>query len=377
MSQRLLPGSYEDLFFRAQRLAEVGEVDQAIDLYSRLLERLGRLSESVLAHRPGLRNVQLRASLELAGLLQSQGRYAEAIEVEGKLLQTHADRSSLWRRDLAVLRMAKGEVDQGIRELQALAEEDPDNVWNWTVLANEARIDARFAESQAAYAQALAAAGRSEEAKEDPKTLSEIHFGRFRLLRDTGDRDGALAAWEEALAVEPSVIRTVREVYQMLTEAGRYAQAQEYVARDGNALQAGLQRGIIAQWTDHPDQATKEWQDVAALDPMEFDQGHDCWAEAVLRLGDPVPVLQRLQPLLRYHGSVRLLVLAGIAWAMHGDRELAQGLFEQSTSLLQRSRPAKQKLDGADWRLLTTLVAGEELRTALKPYFAVVERVFE
>jgi tetratricopeptide (TPR) repeat protein len=377
MSQHFLPGSYEDLFFRAQALAQAGEPGQSIDLFSHLLERLGRLNENVLAHRPGLRNVQLRTCLELTGLLQSEGRYAEAIEVEGRLLQTHPDRSRLWRRDLAVLRMAGGEVDRGIAELQALAAEDPDDAWNWIVLANEARIEDRFAESQSAYAQALGAVGRVEESKKDPKLLAEIHFGRFRLNEAMGRPDEAVAAWEEALTVEPTVKDTIRSVYQMLTAAGRYEQAQEYVARDGNALRAGLQRGIIAELTGHPEQATKEFQELAALDPMKFEQGHDCWAEAVLRQKNPEPLLEQLRQLLSRHGSLRLLVLAGIAWAMHGDRELAQGLFEQSVGLLRRSRPAKQKLDSADWRLLASLVSDEAIKTALKPYFAVVERVLE
>jgi tetratricopeptide (TPR) repeat protein len=373
MPQHLLPGSYEDLFFRAQGLAEAGAPEQAIDLYSRLLERLGRLSEGILARRPGLRNVQLRACLELAGLLQSEGRYAEAIGVEEKLLQTHPDQSRLWRRDLAILRTAKGEVDQGIGELRALAEEDPTNVSNWIVLATEARIEGRFAESQTAFVQALAAASRTV----DAKVLAEIHFGRFRLFEAMGELDQAVAAWEEALAAEPSVQHTVREVYQMLTGAGRYAQALEYVARDDNALQAGFQRGLIAELTGHPEEATQEWQAVAALDPMGFEQGHGCWVEAVLRLKEPMPALEQLQQLLRHHGSVRLLVLAGIAWAMHGDKEPAQELFEQSIRLLRHSRPAKQKLDSADWHLLTGLVADEEIKAALRPYFAVVERVFD
>ena len=376
MSQHLLPGSYEDLFFRGQALGQAGEVEQAIELFTRLVERLGRLSGSVFARREGLRNVQLRACLELAGLLQAEGRFAEAIEAEGRLLRTHPDRSALWRRDLAVLRMSGGAVEEGLRELRVLADESPNDVWNWLVLANEARIEGRFAESRSAYAQALDVAGRNEP-EQDPKILAEIRFGRFRLFDAMGQLDEAVVEWEKALELEPTVRKTVRNVYQMLTTAGRHAQALEYVARDDNALQAGFQRGIIAELEGNADQAAKEFQAVAALDPMQFEQGHDCWAEAVLRGSDPVPVLERLRQLLGHHGSIRLLVLAGIAWAMHGDKDLAQGLFEQSITLQKRSRPAKQKLDSADWRLLATLVDDEGIRTALKPHFAVVEQILE
>lgn len=377
MSQHLLPGSYEDLFFRGQALAQAGEAGQAIELFARLVERLGRLSESVFERREGLRNVQLRASLELTSLLQAEGRYEEALGVESRLLKTHPDRSPLWRRDLAVLRISGGAVEEGLRELRALADESPDDVWNWLVLANESRIEGRFAESRAAYAQALEAAGRVQEAERDPKILAEIHFGRFRLNDAAGQLDEALAEWERALELEPSVKNTVHNVYQMLTTAGRYAEALEYVARDDNTLQAGFQQGVIAELTGDAEQATSKFRAVAALDPMLFEQGHECWAEAVLRLRDPVPVLERLRYLIGEHGSIRLLVLAGIAWAMHGDKDLAQGLFEQSISLLKRSRPAKQKLDSADWRLLATLVTDEGIKAALKPHFAVVERILE
>lgn len=377
MSQHLLPGSYEDLYFRGQALAQAGETEQAIELFSRLVDRLGRLSESVFARREGLRNVQLRACLELAGLFRSEGRYAEAIEAEGRLLQTHPDRAAVWRRDLAVLRMSAGAVDEGLRELRGLADESPDDLWNWLVLANEARIEGRLVESEAAYTRALDVAGRQAEAEQDPKVLAEIHFGRFRLHEAFGQLDEAVAAWETAVRHEPTVKHSVRSVYQMLTTAGRYEQALEYVARDENAMQAGFQRGIIAELSGDTVQAAKELDAVAALDPMQFEQGHDCWAEAVLRQKDPMPLLQQLRQLLSSHGSIRLLILSGIAWAMHGEKDLAHGVFEQSISLLKRSRPAKQKLDGADWRLLTSLVDDEEMRASLKPYFAVVERVLE
>ena len=42
-----------------------------------------------------------RSLSELADALQSEGRYAEAMEVEGRLLHTHPDRAAVWRRDLA------------------------------------------------------------------------------------------------------------------------------------------------------------------------------------------------------------------------------------------------------------------------------------
>ena len=61
---------------------------------------------------------------------------------------------------------------------------------------------------------------------------------------------------------------------------------------------------------------------------------------------------------------------------MRDDGELAALLFQRAIDLLRRERPPKQKLDSADWRLLDSLVADDEIKTTLKPYFAVVETVW-
>jgi hypothetical protein len=112
------------------------------------------------------------------------------------------------------------------------------------------------------------------------------------------------------------------------------------------------------------------------LDPFEFEQGHDCWVEAVLRQGDAEPALKVLQHLLPRFGTPRLLVLSGIGWAMEGDPALASNLFQQAINLLRRDRPPRQKLDSADWLLLDSLVPDDESKAQLKPYFAVVETLW-
>lgn len=366
-----LRDSYESLLSQAQTAQRTGDVQSAIALYSRLVARLARLSDRVLARRPELRDMHLRASLELSDLLRFEGRYAEAIEIKEGLLQTHPDQTETWRRDIAILRLANGESETGLAGLRSLAEEDPDDPWNWIVLGSESRIEGRFDGSQAALDRAVDAAGA-----EAQEVLGSAHYHRFLLFKDMGRLDDALAAWEEAVALDPGQGATVREVYSMLTDAGRYSEARRYVDRDENPLQAGFQRGLIAHMTGSVAQARQEWQAVADLDPQEFETGHDCWVEAVLRLGDPEPALEQLQALLPQHGTPRLLALSGVGWAMRQDGELAALLFQRAIDLLRRGRPPKQKLDSADWRLLDSLVTDDEIKTSLKPYFAVVETVW-
>jgi tetratricopeptide (TPR) repeat protein len=356
---------------QAQAAYQARNLHQSIALYQRLFDRVGRLSERIFDRRPELRDMHRQAGMDLVNLLGLEGRYAEAIEVTEELARRYPGETDAWRRDLAMLRLAKGEADRGLSELEALADEEPEDVWNWIVLASESRIEGRFAESDAALDRALDVA-----ASADPEVVAEVHYQRFQLLKDMGQIDDAIAAWEQAVAVHSDVAGQVRDVYVLLTEAGRYAEALAYVERDGNQLQAGFQRGLIRSLTGDPDGARQEWQAVAAMDPEKFESGHDAWAEAVLRLGDPVPALEGLQRLLGSHASIRLLALSGIAWAMHGDQEAALSLLERTTELMQRSRPPKKKLDSADWRLLDSLVSDEEMKAALRPNFAVVETLW-
>jgi tetratricopeptide (TPR) repeat protein len=366
-----LPDSYQGLFSRGQMAYRSGDMDGAIAIYRRLTDKLGRLSEGIFERRPDLSDMHLQAGLDLSGLLLSEGRFAEAYEVRSRLLDKHPEMADDWRQDLATLRVAKGDVDAGLVELRALAEQDPADPSGWLVLATETRIEGRFAESQAALDRALEVVGG-----DDARDVGIVHFQRFLLFKAMGQLDDAVAAWENAVSCDPEVSVTVREVYTMLSDAGRYGEAQRYVARDENPLQAGFQRGLIVSLTGNPGQAKQEWQAVADLDPEDFERGHECWVEAVLRLGDPEPALERLQDLLVQRATPRLFVLAGIAWAMREDEQVAAALFQQAINQLRRRRPPKQKLDSADWRLLDSLVAGDEIKTALKPYFAVVETVW-
>ena len=371
MSQSALPDSYEGIYERARTLLRSGDIEGSIALYRRLTDKLNRLTDRILDRRPQLRDLHRQARLEFARVLVDVGRYAEALEVERVLLKTHPEGTDSWRRDLAVLRAAKGDVEAGLAELRALAEEAPGDPDPWIVLGIEGRIAGRLRDSQTALERALEACP-----KDDAANLANIHFQRFLLFKELRQVDDALAAWEEAVSRDRDMGSTVRRVYAMLTDEGRYKEALRYIARDENPLQAGLQRGLLASLTGQTLEAKQEWRAVANLDPGKFEYGHDAWVEAVLRLGNPDPALEWLQESLTKHGTARLIVLSGIAWAMRRDAELAKVLFQQAINMLRRQRPPKQKLDRADWQLLDSLVADDKIKAPLKTYFAVVESLW-
>jgi tetratricopeptide (TPR) repeat protein len=366
-----LVDSYEGLHQRARNLWLVGDLAGAVSLYRRLAEKLRRLGDRILERRPELRDLHRVARRELATLLHQQGRYAEAMEVERVLLETHPEEAILWRRDLASLRVAKGEVEEGLDELRGLTGEEPESFRNWYVLGLEAGVEGRFTESEEALDRALEVCpeGNAED-------LAQIHYQRFRLFQDAGRIDDALVAWEAGREADPGMAETIREVYEMLTKVGWYSQALSYVDGDENDLQADFQRGLIASLTGKQLQAQKHWRRVTEMDPDGYDYGQDAWVEAVLRLEDQDRALEWLQVGLIRHESPRLAVLSGIAWAMRGDANLAARLFQQAINAMRHERPPKQKLDSADWRLLDMLVSDQEIKKALKSYFAVVETLW-
>ncbi|RPI56949.1 MAG: hypothetical protein EHM56_04045 [Chloroflexi bacterium] len=366
-----LADSYEGLYSRVQSALASRNVEEAIALYRRLVDRLGRLTARVLEHRPELRNMHRAARMELSLLLRREARYSEAIDVVTVLLDSHPEEARMWRREIATLHVARGDVESGLADLRALAEEAPDEAVGWLTMGQAARIEGRFAMAGEALDRALEVCRRTS-----CPDLARIHHERFDLFRATGQMNEALAAWEEAAAGDEEIRKGIGEVAAMLADAGRYGEARAFANRDPNPMRAGLQRGHIDSLIGNVGEARKEWRRVADLDPNAFEYGHEAWVEAVLRLGDPVPALEWLQDALRERYSIRLLILSGVGWAMYGDAEVAATLFQQAIGLLRYQRPPKKKLDSSDWRLLDSLVTNEEIKKALKPYFAVVETLW-
>ena len=372
-----LPNSYEGLFIQARGLAQIDLMPDAIAAYQYLIGKLDGLSDKILRRRPELEDLRKQALVELTDLLAWERRFAEAVEYQKELMERDPERATVWRRRLASLRIQKGETESGLADLRALAEEAPDDPWNWLSLGEEARLEGRLAESLAAFDRAMAA-GQAQDEELRAEALASTHYRRFLLFKEMARWDDAVKAWEEAAALKPDeVAETLPELYKMLTEAGLYSMARTYVDRDTNNLRAGMQRGLLDLMTGKPVDAMQGWRAVAALDPLTFDSGQEAWMEAVLRVGDPQPVLDRLDGLLSRFGSTRMLILGGMAWAMSGKAETAGAMLQRAIDLLRRERPAKTKLDGTDWRLLTSLVPYAELRAALKPYFAVIETTWE
>ncbi len=367
-----LRDSYESLFERAREALYEGNVEDAIALHRRLVDRLARLNDRVLRRRPDLRDLHRVARMELSTLLAVRGRHAEAIEVKEVLLETHPEEANVWRTDIAILRCTKGDVDAGLKELESLAQEHPEDPVGWLILGTELRLAGRLTECEQVLDKALTLCHG------DARILAEIHGERFLLFKLKGQPEQAVAAWEAADKAIPATEEKLRELYTFLTDAGLYNQALRFIERDKNKMQALFQRGIIAERTGDPARARAYWEQVAALDPGDFESGHDAWVEAMLRLGRSRQALDWLRENLSFFlDTGRMFVLAAIGRAMEGDGDSASRYLDYAVRMLRHSRPVKKKLDSADWRLLDSLVADQAIKAPLKKYFAVIDTPWE
>ena len=112
---------------------------------------------------------------------------------------------------------------------------------------------------------------------------------------------------------------------------------------------------------------------MAALTPRDHEEGHEAWAEAVLRLGQPETALPVLEDLLgRGQGDQRCIILLGLAWAMLGKAGPAREAFGHALRVLQRQEPQRAKLAAKDWRLVDALVQDPQVKTSVQSCFAVV-----
>jgi len=176
-----LADSYEGLYYRVQEVLSKGNVQEAINLYRRLVDRLARLTPRILQRRPELHNLHRAARMELVSLLRPEGRYSEAIDVVRVLLDSHPEEERTWRREIATLQVARGDVESGLADLRALAEESADDYVTWLVLGREARIEGRFALAREALDRALEMC----EAGSCPD-LARIYHERFVFFKTAG-----------------------------------------------------------------------------------------------------------------------------------------------------------------------------------------------
>lgn len=356
--------SYENIYARAESSLAKGDYETSYDDFHRLSERFSKLKATVLDRRPELRNLHLLSLAKQAEIRHIQGEFEQAMQLYERLIEIAPERRDSWQRNMALLRIDMGQAEAGLDELRAQAVAHPDDYELWLAIGLESETLGRLDEAEENLQ-------RAAQRAVDPDGKSNVYLTLFDFYRDQGRVDEALAAWEQAWEAHGHEPSYVFPLYQMMSEVGDLGRAHEYLRQEKNPLRKGFHQGLLAASKGKTDEALKHWKRVAKMDPLEFDEGHEAWAEASLRVDQsPEEIIAVLELLLKSGNSTpRGLILQGVAEARLGHTEHAEKVLEIARSIGLRSRPRQEKLSTAHWALFDELVANDETKSQLRHCF--------
>lgn len=359
-----LQDSYQDLYAQARTARLAGRHGEAITTYTRIIERLSELSPETLQGRPDLEELLHQAAEELLEVLRWERHYDQAIEVEEKLIALFPQEELVRRTEIANLLIERGQVEEGLSQLQEIAQADADNIWGWITLGAQYLWLRRYEEGEAYLQRAVELEGAADE------DVAFAYRYLFQLYKEQDRHEEAVAAWERARHLDPGTQSTLPEVYRMFIQAGDYKQAHSYLRREQNRLRYLFHLGLMDHRQGDEYAAQRQWRRLADMDPHNYEQGQDAWAEACLRTGRVQQALNELARLVN-QGEItsHRMMLLGLAWAMAGEVQKARAALNGAVMILDHSRPRRSKLSRKEWRLFEELVKDEEVRKALEDYF--------
>jgi tetratricopeptide (TPR) repeat protein len=363
MMQKIwIPDSYEDILDNAQLLHSQGDFEGAVGEYRRLVERISKLKPELLQRRPSLNELLLLSGMALGSLLREMERYDEAIALFDRLSASFPAGENIWRRNKAIISIAKGKIAAGLDELRALAVAYP-SADNWRLLGVQCFWLGHYDEAEENIRRAI-------EMDDDAEEIANSYWVLFALYRETGRSDEALAAWEEVTAFE-ELNGFWEPPCRMLLRAGDLARAKRCIEREENELRQGLLRGLLAQAQGEEKQAQQHWQRVHDADPDDYEDGVEAWIEAALRLGypeDALDVLQEYSDEEEGNGPRWHLFLA-VAEANYGHADHARENLESAVKL-SRQISHRPRLSAADGQLFAELAGDADFKEQARSFFA-------
>lgn len=358
--------SYEYIYALAESSLARGDIETAQANYQRLSKRLSKLKPVILERRPELRNLLVLSLAKQAKTHHTQGEFEQALEIYEQAIDISPETKDRWQRDVALVRIDMGEAEEGLDMLRAQAISHPGESELWLTIGMEADALDRLEEAE----ENLQRASRTASAPEDK---AQAYLALFDFYREQGQIEEALAAWNQAWESDSLDSGYVFPLYQMMWEAGDLERSREYLKQEKNPLRKGFHQGLLAASDGDSDEATKQWKRVAKMNPLEYSEGHDAWAEAALRVDhSPQEVIKSLSAVMESGDfTPRGLLLQAIAEARIGHIEHAQGVLEIARNIGLRSRPRVEKLPAAQWALYDELVADEEIKNQLRLFFQI------
>jgi len=340
----------------------LGETEQAIEGLWRIVRRLTRLKPETLQRKESLQALLLTAWNSLATFLRWEERYDEAISACEAVRQHLTAEQGVDRR-IASLTIERGDVEEGLALFRQAVDQNP-SAGSWADMGAEYVALGWYDEAESCYKSALPLAQSNEEAM-------IVNLGLFRVYRETDRPQPALGAWNMATVLDPDLGDMVSEVYTWLIKRGDLGGAEKYLSRERNVMRRRFYQGLLDWTAGREDDARARWRSVVSMDLEDPAADPASWIEAALRLGSPQTVLDQLETLVDAEEGVQsdVATLLGLAHAMRGQLEEAEGWFQGVADRLQRDWPRKQKIPADMWQLAQTTITNAETLAAIDKYF--------
>jgi len=357
--------AYRDLYDQARQAQVSGQYGEAISHYDSLFETLVGLRTDIREEKPQFEELLHNTADNLVELLRWEDRYQEAIDIQRELLSLFPDEELIRRTEIAVIKLERGDVEEGLSELKGVANEEPDNIWGWITLGAQCLRVEQYEEARKALERAVSL---EDNAKKD---LGFAYGYLFTAYRALGKLEEAESIWKEAHSYAPGALMALPDVYEMFIEGGNYAKARSYLRQESNRILNLFYLAEIERQQGNDAMARRLWERVVNLDPDEYRGGRVEWADASLRTGRVQPALKVLSDSVTRGGATpRHLMFLGLAWAKQGDVEKAASALDGAQALISLSRPLSGgKLPDGMWTRFEEAVQDEETLSALEGYF--------
>lgn len=365
MQTRFVSDSYEDLYDQGQQYLRQQKFDDARQVFERIVQRLGKRGDTIFQRRPSLRYLYIVSVIHLAQLAHWQDRLDEALAHYQSLLDRFPEEEPAWLVDMALVKIDKGDVEEGLDELRAQTMVNPGEVRNWLLLGAESMSLGEYADAERYLLNALE---RAEPNSEDRSDVYEMLFELYKVAQRYED---AAEVWTTLLDAMGAGTRWFYPLCQMYLEAGDLEKAHFWLKKEKHPFWQGLYRGLLARAEGNPAAAEAAWKKVAAGNPLDRRGEESAWAEAALRTGqEPGQVIGVLNAVLYESPDFsRVATLLSIAEARLGHVDHATDALDLAVKGGRTRRPRRRTLPADLWALVDELVADEAAKAELKGYF--------
>lgn len=361
----VIAGSYGDRLNEAQWRRDKGQLDEALAIAQRVLDRILRLPERRRAPGSELHAYQIRAAALLADVHHKLGNVTAAEELWQQLVVWDEEDEVYWRREIGSRQVERGDVEQGLEYLRALTEAFPDDVNSWLTLISVAANVGQYSLAKAYLDEAMPLI---IEIDDDGDLADALMIGSL-IAMETANWREAVDLWYEALDVDPALDKMAERLLRKLLLAEQYDLAHELL--DDKFLPAPVTQHYqawIAQRQGDRLRARYLWRQVAERDGDDEENTLVVVrALALCWLGRPWEAAEALLRIASEERSLRDSIAAtvALAWAMLGRSEEARADLLLVTRLGKEVHP----LSSLEWFDFDSLVTDETIKADLRQFF--------